>query len=214
MDEVCLPCGIAAEASLIDGVKIFPIKNLSDLVNHVSGVKIIEPYPRMEFEPKGTGEVDISDIKGQEFAKRALVIAAAGGHNILMSGPPGSGKTMLAKAVASSTNSTFIEVVGSELVQKFIGEGAKLVKEIFSLAREKAPSKLINSGLYIIEPEVLDMIPDGFAMLEKDVFPKLAQDGKLRGFPFSGQWFDTGNMERLDHARNMWKDIDPHEKDD
>ncbi|MCA9477873.1 MAG: AAA family ATPase [Nanoarchaeota archaeon] len=59
---------------------------------------------------------------------------------ILLYGPPGTGKTLLAKAVAASTNSTFIEIVGSELVQKFIGEGAKLVKEIFDLAREKAPS--------------------------------------------------------------------------
>lgn len=59
---------------------------------------------------------------------------------ILLYGPPGTGKTLLAKAVAASTNSTFIEIVGSELVQKFIGEGAKLVKEIFDLARENAPA--------------------------------------------------------------------------
>ena len=59
---------------------------------------------------------------------------------ILLHGPPGTGKTLLAKAVAHSTNATFIEVVGSELVQKFIGEGAKLVKEIFALAKQRAPS--------------------------------------------------------------------------
>ncbi|MBU1704821.1 MAG: AAA family ATPase, partial [Nanoarchaeota archaeon] len=59
---------------------------------------------------------------------------------ILLYGPPGTGKTLMAKAVAASTKSTFIEVVGSELVQKFIGEGAKLVKEIFELARQKGPS--------------------------------------------------------------------------
>lgn len=59
---------------------------------------------------------------------------------VLLYGPPGTGKTLLAKAVASSTNSTFIQVVGSELVQKFIGEGAKMVKEIFELARKKSPS--------------------------------------------------------------------------
>ena len=59
---------------------------------------------------------------------------------VLLYGPPGTGKTLLAKAVASSTNATFIEVVGSELVQKFIGEGAKLVKDIFALARIKAPT--------------------------------------------------------------------------
>ena len=59
---------------------------------------------------------------------------------VLLYGPPGTGKTLLAKAVANSTDATFIEVVGSELVQKFIGEGAKLVKDIFQLARQKAPS--------------------------------------------------------------------------
>src|SRR3989344_6634623 len=59
---------------------------------------------------------------------------------ILLYGPPGTGKTLLAKAVAKSTDATFIEVVGSELVQKFIGEGAKLVKDIFALARRKGPT--------------------------------------------------------------------------
>src|SRR3989338_4089792 len=59
---------------------------------------------------------------------------------ILLYGPPGTGKTLLAKAVAQSTGATFIEVVGSELVQKFIGEGAKLVKDIFAMARRKSPA--------------------------------------------------------------------------
>lgn len=59
---------------------------------------------------------------------------------VLLYGPPGTGKTMIAKALAKETNATFIELVGSELVQKFIGEGAKLVKELFQLAREKSPT--------------------------------------------------------------------------
>ncbi|MDD2471161.1 MAG: proteasome-activating nucleotidase, partial [Methanocorpusculum sp.] len=59
---------------------------------------------------------------------------------VLLCGPPGTGKTLLAKAVAHETNATFIRVVGSELVQKYIGEGARLVRELFSLAREKAPA--------------------------------------------------------------------------
>lgn len=101
IEEIFLPNENAAEASLISGVKVFPIKTLSDFVNHVSEIKTINPYPAVKFSPKETGEVDIEDIKGQEFAKRALVVAAAGGHNILMSGPPGSGKTMLAKALTS-----------------------------------------------------------------------------------------------------------------
>ncbi len=59
---------------------------------------------------------------------------------VLLHGPPGTGKTMIAKALAKETNATFIELVGSELVQKFIGEGAKLVKELFELARQKSPT--------------------------------------------------------------------------
>ncbi len=61
---------------------------------------------------------------------------------ILLEGPPGTGKTLLARAVANATNSTFIRLVGSELIQKYIGEGARLVRELFALAREKAPSIL------------------------------------------------------------------------
>ncbi len=76
-------------------------------------------------------------LKKPELFKKVGITPPKG---ILLYGPPGTGKTLLAKAVASSTKSTFIEVVGSELVQKFIGEGAKLVKEIFQLAREKAPA--------------------------------------------------------------------------
>jgi len=99
--EIFIPKENAPEASLIDGVSIIPVASLSDLVNHLAEISAIEIYPTTKFKPRETGEVDISDIKGQEFAKRALVIAAAGGHNILMSGPPGSGKTMLAKALVS-----------------------------------------------------------------------------------------------------------------
>ena len=76
------------------------------------------------------------------------------------------------------------------------------------------PSNLINAGFYILEPQVIDMIPDGFSMLEKDVFPKLAQLGRLRGFPFAGQWFDIGNIERYKIAEKNWKGIALFEEDE
>jgi len=76
--------------------------------------------------------------------------------------------------------------------------GSKILEFIEKPKKEKAPSNLINSGFYIIEPSVLDMIPGGFAMLEKDVFPKLAKEGRLFGYPFSGYWSDIGSIEKYD----------------
>jgi len=78
--------------------------------------------------------------------------------------------------------------------------GSKILEFIEKPKKEEAPSNLINSGFYIIEPEVIDMIPEGFAMLEKDVFPKLAKQGRLFGFPFPGYWSDIGTFEKYDKA--------------
>ena len=86
-------------------------------------------------------------------------------------------------------------------------EGDKIVEFVEKPKKEEAPSNLINSGLYLINPLVIDMIPEGFAMMEKEVFPKLAKEGKLFGYAFKGQWFDTGTFERLDKAKKEWKGI-------
>ena len=86
-------------------------------------------------------------------------------------------------------------------------QGNKILEFIEKPKKEAAPSNLINSGLYILEPEVIESIPKGFAMLEKDVFPKLAKEGKLYGYPFSGQWLNTGTMELYEKAIKEWKDI-------
>lgn len=84
-------------------------------------------------------------------------------------------------------------------------DGAKIVRFVEKPPRGDEPSKLINAGLYILEPEVIDLLPEGFSMMEQDVFPKLAKDQDLYGYPFSGQWFDTGTTERLDNARKHWE---------
>jgi len=70
---------------------------------------------------------------------------------------------------------------------------------------EEAPSNLINAGLYILDPEVIDLVPDGFCMIEKEIFPLLARQGKLYGYHFKGQWFDTGTKERYSAASEQWK---------
>jgi mannose-1-phosphate guanylyltransferase len=84
-------------------------------------------------------------------------------------------------------------------------DGNRIVRFIEKPKKEDAPSKLINAGLYIFEPEIINYIPEGYAMWELDVFPKLAKEGQLYGYPFSGQWFDTGTMERLQQAAKDWK---------
>lgn len=94
-------------------------------------------------------------------------------------------------------------------------DGSRIIEFVEKPKKEDAPSNLINSGFYILEPEVIEMIPGGkFCMLERDVFPQLAKEGRLRGFPFSGQWFDTGNFERLERARKLWKGIIVEEEGD
>ena len=91
-------------------------------------------------------------------------------------------------------------------------DGSRIIE--FIEKPQNPPSNLINAGFYILEPEVIDMVPDGFSMLEKDVFPKLAHLGRLRGFPFAGQWFDIGNIERYKIAEKKWKGIIPIEEDE
>lgn len=85
--------------------------------------------------------------------------------------------------------------------------GSKILEFVEKPKKSEAPSNLINSGFYIIEPCVIEMIPTGFAMFEKDVFPKLAKQGKLYGYPFSGQWFNTGNFEMYERALKLWKGV-------
>ncbi|MDD9954435.1 MAG: AAA family ATPase [Candidatus Woesearchaeota archaeon] len=94
---------------------------------------------------------------------------------ILLYGPPGTGKTLLAKAVATATNSTFIEVVGSELVQKFIGEGAKLVKEIFELAREHAPAIVFIDELDSLAAKRIDLGTSGEREVQRTFMQFLAE---------------------------------------
>lgn len=98
---------------------------------------------------------------------------------LLLHGPPGTGKTMLAKAVATATNSTFIEIVGSELVQKFIGEGAKLVKEVFQLAREKAPAIIFIDEIDALAAKRIEIGTSGEREVQRTFMQLLAE---LDGF--------------------------------
>lgn len=113
--EIFLPIDNAEEAALVDGITIYGVKNLKEVIDHIFIPKKdrkgnllekerekITPSPKTEIIHKEkTNNIDFSDIKGQEGAKRGLEIAASGGHNIAMSGPPGTGKTMLARVFSN-----------------------------------------------------------------------------------------------------------------
>jgi len=114
---------------------------------------------------------------------------------ILLHGPPGTGKTLLAKAVAASTNSTFIEIVGSELVQKFIGEGTKLVKEVFALAREKAPSIIFIDEIDAIAATRVEIGTSGEREVQRTFMQLLAE---VDGFKHLGNVKIIGCTNRKD----------------
>ncbi len=102
--KLFVPAINAKEASLIQGVEVYPVEKFQDIVNHLAGAKEISPLPGQPIEKwfsKSSYEMDMKYVKGQEFVKRAMEIAASGAHNILLSGPPGSGKTLLARTMPS-----------------------------------------------------------------------------------------------------------------
>lgn len=99
--RILVPTGNAAEAALVDGVEVVPIASLQQAVRYLRGECLIDATDRCDEEYAPAEDVDLSEVKGQLLAKRALEIAAAGGHNMLMDGAPGGGKTMLARRLSS-----------------------------------------------------------------------------------------------------------------
>ena len=114
---------------------------------------------------------------------------------MLLHGPPGTGKTLLAKAVAHETNAYFLRVVGSELVQKYIGEGARLVRELFELARKKSPTIIFIDEIDAVGASRTEATTSGDREVQRTLMQLLAG---MDGFERRGDVKIIGATNRID----------------
>ncbi len=130
-----VPAADALEAALIQGVEVYGINTLAELVRHLTGQEPLEPVInelRFDDDEDVVHLVDFQDVKGQEHVKRALEVACSGGHNMIMKGPPGAGKTLLARALPSIlprlTLAESLDITRIYSVADALGEGTHLVR--------------------------------------------------------------------------------------
>ena len=176
------------------------VDTLPDSKDYRAKAMEVEERPNVKYEDIGGLDKQIQEIrevvelplKHPELFEKVGIEPPKG---VLLYGPPGTGKTLLAKAVARETNATFIRVVGSELVKKFIGEGASLVKDIFKLAKEKAPSIIFIDEIDAIAAKRTEALTGGDREVQRTLMQLLAE---MDGFDPRGDVKVIAATNRLD----------------
>ena len=191
--ELFVPADNAQEASYAEGVTVYPVENVSELIAHLRGEFRIKPIEAPELDPTAVKYLDFSDVKGQENVKRAMEIAAAGGHNMLMVGPPGAGKSMMSKRLPGILpDMTREEMLKSTEIYSVAGLTGKnnpiIAARPFRAPHHTVSSTAISGGGTIPRPGEISLAHNGVLFLDelpefrKDVLEVLRQpleDGEV-----------------------------------